>query len=69
MVEQERVQKVPQSSSNGPEEGPPFPYDNKVTVTVTDQIGIIAMSIIAMVLLIALLRAQERIRELQQMQE
>lgn len=41
---------------------------NPVTVTLTETTGILAMSVIAMVLLVALLRAQGRIRELQQQQ-
>jgi Ni/Fe-hydrogenase subunit HybB-like protein len=48
---------------------PPFPYNNSpVTVTISEAIGIIAMSIMALILLIALLRAQARIRELQEVQ-
>lgn len=47
-------------------EGPPFPYWNRVTVKVSEAIGIIAMSIMALILLIELLRAQAHIRELQQ---
>ena len=47
----------------------PYPYhNNPVTVKVSESIGIIAMSIMALILLIALLRAQARIRELQQEQ-
>lgn len=40
---------------------------NPVTVTITEATGIVAMSIMAIILLMALLRAQARIRELQQM--
>ena len=46
-------------------EGPPFPYWNRVTVKVSEAIGIIAMSIMALILLVELLRAQAHIRELQ----
>ena len=63
MIEHEQNQKSEKQAV-----GPPFPYDNKVTVQVSESLGIIAMSIMAMILLIALLRAQARIRELQQEQ-
>ena len=41
-------------------------HNNPVTVTASESVGIIAMSIIAFTLLISLLRAQARIRELQE---
>ena len=64
MIEQEQYQ-----VSEEQDDRPPFPYNNSpVTVTVSEPIGIIAMSIMALILLIALLRAQARIRELQQEQ-
>ena len=69
MMEQEEVQANSLSFGQVSQEqieGPPFPYWNRVTVKVSEAIGIIAMSIIALILLIELLRAQARIRELQQ---
>lgn len=64
MTEQEQNQ-----LSEEQDHQPPFPYNNSpVTVTISEAIGIIAMSIMALILLIALLRAQARIRELQEQQ-
>ena len=39
---------------------------NPVTVTVTESVGIVALAVIALLLLRELLRAQGRIRELQE---
>ena len=41
---------------------------NPVTVTLTEATGVMAVSIIALILLFALLRSQRRIRELQEQQ-
>jgi preprotein translocase subunit SecG len=41
---------------------------NPVTVTLTEVTGVMAVSIIALILLFALLRSQKRIRDLQQQQ-
>ena len=71
MMEQEQIQADSLSLGEVSEEkaeGPPFPYWNRVTVKVSEAIGIIAMSIMALILLIELLRAQARIRELQEKQ-
>lgn len=59
MIEQEKISEAPVERIKN---------FNPVTVTLTETTGILAMSVIAMVLLVALLRAQGRIRELQQQQ-
>jgi len=64
MSEQEQNQ-----ISEEQDDQPPYPYNNSpVTVKISEATGIVAMFIMALILLIALLRAQARIRELQQEQ-
>ena len=57
MIEQEQISE---------EQVREIEHYNPVNVTLTESTGILAMSIIALILLIALLRAQRRNRDLQE---
>jgi hypothetical protein len=60
MVEQEQISE---------EQIERIEHYNPVTLTFTETAGLLAMSIIALILLAALLRSQRRIRELQEQQQ
>ena len=60
MVEQEQISE---------EQIERIEHYNPVTLTFTETTGLLAMSIIALILLAALLRSQRRIRELQEQQQ